>query len=157
MTSIAERLLKDLGTAMREKDTTRRDVLRYLRSEIHNAEIEKGRNLTDTEAEQLVQRQINQRREAAEQFAKGNRQDLVDAESAQIVVLQEYLPPQLSQEELDRMADDIAAQLNLSGAGDMGKLMSPLREQVGSRAEGRAVAEAARGSLQRRAETNGDT
>jgi uncharacterized protein len=155
MTSIAERLVSDLGTAMREKDAQRRDVLRYLRSEVKNAEIEKGRELTDDEVLQVIQRQIKQRRESIEQFEKGNRQDLVDAENAQITILEGYLPPQLSQEELEQMAGDIAAQLDLAGARDMGKLMGPLRELVGSRAEGRAISDAAREILEQRA-SNGD-
>jgi uncharacterized protein len=155
MTSIAERLVSDLGTAMREKDAQRRDVLRYLRSEVKNAEIEKGRELTDDEVLQVIQRQIKQRRESIEQFEKGNRQDLVDAENAQITILEGYLPPQLSQEELEQMAGDIAAQRDLAGARDMGKLMGPLREQVGSRAEGRAISDAARKILEQRA-SNGD-
>src|SRR5690606_38023500 len=136
---ITERLMSDLGTAMRAKDAQRRDVLRYLRSEVKNAEIDKGRELTDDEVLQVIQRQIKQRRESAEQFEKGNRKDLVDSENAQIAILEQYLPPQLEPDELERIASDLAAQLELSGARDMGKLMGPLREQVGSRAEGRAI------------------
>ena len=151
MTSIAERLVSDLGNAMRSKDAQRRDVLRYLRSEVKNAEIDKGRQLTDDEVLQVIQRQIKQRRESAEQFEKGNRQDLVDAEHAQIAILEEYLPPQLDDAELERIAGDLASQLGLSGARDMGKLMGPLREQVGSQAEGRAISDAARKVLEQRA------
>ena len=151
MSTIAERLIKDLGTAMRDKDAERRDVLRYLRSEVKNAEIEKGRSLTDDEVTQVIQRQIKQRRESIEQFEKGGRQDLVDAEQSQIAILEEYLPPQLSDEELERIAGDIAAQQGLSGASDMGKLMGPLREQVGAQAEGRAISNAARKVLEQRA------
>jgi uncharacterized protein len=150
MTTIAERLVSDLGTAMREKDTDRRDVLRYLRSEVKNAEIEKGRELTDDEVLSVIQRQIKQRRESIEQFQKGNRQDLVDAEQAQIVILETYLPPQLGQDELEQIAHDLAVEHDLAGARDMGKLMGPLREKVGTRAEGRAISDAARTVLERR-------
>lgn len=151
MTSIAERLISDLGTAMRQKDAERRDVLRYLRSEIKNAEIAKGGELSDDEVSQLIQRQIKQRRESAEQFEKGKRQDLVDAENAQIAILEQYLPPQLDDEQLERIANNLAAQMNLSGPQDMGKLMGPLRQEVGSRAEGRAMSDAARKVLEQRA------
>ena len=150
MTSIAERLVSDLGTAMRDKDAQRRDVLRYLRSEIKNAEIEKGRDLTEDEVQSVIQRQIKQRKESIEQFERGNRQDLVDAEQAQILILQEYLPPQLDSSELQRIATDIAAQLGLSGSKDMGKLMEPLRAKVGTQAEGRAVSNAAKKVLEER-------
>lgn len=151
MASIAERLMSDLGNAMREKDTERRDVLRYLRSEVKNAEIEKGRELSHDEVVQVIQRQVKQRRESAEQFEQGNRQDLVDVEVAQIAILEQYLPPQLSDDELEQIAGEIATQLELSGARDMGKLMGPLREQVGARAEGRAMSDAARTVLEKRA------
>lgn len=151
MTTIAERLVTDLGTAMREKDTERRDVLRYLRSEVKNAEIEKRRELTDDEVLSVIHRQIKQRRESIEQFQKGNRQDLVDAENAQIVILETYLPPQLDQTELERIAAGLAEDLELSGARDMGKLMGPLRAKVGTQAEGRAISDAARTVLEQRA------
>lgn len=150
MSSIAERLLQDLGSAMRSRDQIRRDTLRYLRSEVHNLEIEKGRELTEPEVQELIQRQIRQRQESIEQFEKGRRQDLIDLENAQIAILQEYLPPQLDDDDLDRIAGDLAAQLGLSGAKDMGKLMGPLREEVGSRAQGKAIADAARRVLERR-------
>jgi uncharacterized protein len=156
MTSIAERLITDLGEAMKTKDNTRRDVVRYLRSEIRNAEIEKGEQLTDAEVLTVIQRQVNQRREAAEQFERGGRQDLVDAENAQISILQAYLPAQISEHELDRIAADKAAQLGLSGSKDMGKLMGPLRDEVGARAEGKAVADAARKALEERERGTGD-
>lgn len=151
MTSIAERLITDLATAMRQKDSERRDVLRYLRSEIKNAEIAKRGELSDDEVSQLIQRQIKQRRESAEQFEKGKRQDLVDAEHAQIAILEQYLPPQLDDEKLERIASDLATQMDLAGPQDMGKLMGPLRQEVGSRAEGRAMSDAARKVLERRA------
>lgn len=154
MSSIAERLISDLGTAMRDKNTSRRDVLRYLRSEIKNAEIAQGRELEDAEVESVIQTLIRQRREAAEQFEQGGRMDLVDAENAQIAILQEYLPPQLTQEELEETAGDLASQLGLAGQRDMGKLMGPLREQVGTRAEGKAISDAARKVLEQR-ENNG--
>ncbi len=151
MTSIAERLVSDLGTAMRQKDVERRDVLRYLRSEVKNAEIEKGRELTDDEVLGVIQRQIKQRRESIEQFQKGNRQDLVDTEAAQIVILETYLPPQMDQAEIEQIAASLAEELDLAGARDMGKLMGPLRERVGTQAEGRAISEVARNVLEQRA------
>jgi uncharacterized protein len=150
MTSIAERLLNDLRTAMRDRDKPRRELMQFTRSEIHNEEIRQGRELSDDEILDLIRRQIKQRRDSMEQFEAGGRQDLVDAESSHIAVLQQYLPAQLSSEELEKIAGDIAAQLDLAGPADMGKLMPPLREAVGARAEGRDVAQAARSVLARR-------
>lgn len=142
MSELATRLLDDLKGAMRASDTTRREVLRYLRSEIHNVEIERGRPLTDEEIIAIIQRQIKQRRDSIEQFARGNRQDLVEAETQQIEVLQGYLPPPLSREELLDLAREVAREQGASGPKDMGRVMPVLRERVGPRAEGREIASA---------------
>lgn len=147
MSALAQRLLDDLQQAVRAGDVTRRETLRFLRADIKNAEIERGRPLTDEEIIEVIRRQIKLRRDAIEQFAQGGRQDLVEREQAQIAVLQEYLPPQLSDEELLYLAREVARELGASGPRDMGRLMPILRERVGARAEGRAIAEAARRAL----------
>ena len=144
MSDLASRLQSDLKDAVRSSDTTRRDVVRFLRAEIHNVEIERGRPLSDDEIVSVVQRQIKQRHDSIEQFSRGGRQDLVDAEKAQIAILEHYLPPQLSEEELMRLARDVVGSLGASGPGDMGRVISELRERVGQRASGSAVATAAR-------------
>lgn len=147
MSTLAQRLLDDLQQAVRAGDVTRRETLRFLRADIKNVEIERGRPLTDDEIVEVIRRQIRLRRDAIEQFAQGSRQDLVEREQAQIAVLQEYLPPQLSDEELLRLAREVARELEAAGPRDMGRVMPVLRERVGSRAEGRAIAEAARQAL----------
>ncbi|GBD16665.1 hypothetical protein HRbin26_01568 [bacterium HR26] len=147
MSTLAQRLLDDLQQAVRAGDVTRRETLRFLRADIKNVEIERGRPLTDDEIVEVIRRQIRLRRDAIEQFAQGSRQDLVEREQAQIAVLQEYLPPQLSDEELLRLAREVAREVEASGPRDMGRVMPVLRERVGSRAEGRAIAEAARQAL----------
>uniref|UniRef100_A0A7C2WHP8 GatB/YqeY domain-containing protein n=1 Tax=Thermorudis sp. TaxID=1969470 RepID=A0A7C2WHP8_9BACT len=147
MSNLAERLLNDLQEAVRAGDVNRRETLRFLRADIKNVEIERGRPLTDDEIVEVIRRQIRLRRDAIEQFAQGSRQDLVEREQAQIAVLQEYLPPQLSDEELLRLAREVAREVEAAGPRDMGRLMPVLRERVGSRAEGRAIAEAARQAL----------
>lgn len=147
MTQLAIRLQNDLKDAMRSSDTTRRDVVRFLRSEIHNVEIERGRPLSDEEIVDVVLRQIKQRNDSIEQFARGGRQDLVDMEQAQIAILEHYLPPQFSDEELLDLAREVVDSLQASGPGDMGRVIPVLRERVGQRASGNAVAQAARSAL----------
>lgn len=132
---------------MRSSDTTRRDVVRFLRSEIHNVEIERGRPLTDEEIEAVVQRQIKQRNDSIEQFARGGRQDLVDVERAQIAILEAYLPPQLSDDEVLNMARELVEELGASSMSDMGRVIPPLRERVGQRAQGNVVAQSVRAAL----------
>ena len=147
MSELATRLLDDLKDAMRSSDVTRRETLRFLRSDIHNQEIERGRALTDPEIVQVVQRQIKQRRDSIEQFARGGRQDLVTAEEAQITVLESYLPPQRSYEEVLAEAREVVRELGAIGPRDMGRVMPVLRERLGPSAEGSVVAAAAREAL----------
>lgn len=147
MSDLSIRLQNDLKQAMRSSDTTRRDVVRFLRSEIHNVEIERGRPLTDQEIEAVVQRQIKQRNDSIEQFARGGRQDLVDTEQAQIAILETYLPPQLADEEVFGMARQLVEELNASGLSEMGRVIPALRERVGQRAQGSVVAQAVRAAL----------
>ncbi len=147
VSTLAERLLADLQEAVRTGDVTRREVIRFLRAEIKNREIDKGRPLTDDEIVEVIRRQIKMRREAIEQFRQGGRQDLVEREEAQIRVLESYLPQQLSPEELLELARAVVREVGATGPRDMGRVMPVLRERVGPRAEGRAIAEAAQRAL----------
>jgi uncharacterized protein YqeY len=151
MSELSLRLQNDLKDAMRSSDTTRRDVVRFLRSEIHNVEIERGHSLSDEEIVGVVQRQIKQRHDSIEQFERGGRQDLVDNERAQIAVLEQYLPPQLSSEDVLQEAREVVRELQASGPSDMGRVMPVLRERIGPRAQGNVVAQAARTALSERA------
>lgn len=147
MSELADRLLDDLKDAMRANDVTRRETVRFLRAEIHNQEIERGHALSDAEIIEVVQRQIKQRRDSIEQFARGGRHDLVAAEEAQIAVLERYLPPQLSYDEVLAMARDVVQEIGASGARDMGRVMPLLRQRIGGTAEGSTIAAAAREAL----------
>ena len=147
MNELSSRLQNDLKEAMRSSNTTRRDVLRFLRSEVHNVEIERGHALSNDEIVEVVVRQIKQRRDAIEQFARGGRQDLVDGETAQIAILEDYLPPQLSPSEVLELARDVVAELGGTGLSDMGRIIPALRERVGPRAPGNVVTQAARTAL----------
>ncbi len=147
MSDLSLRLQNDLKEAMRSSDTTRRDVVRFLRSEIHNVEIERGRPLSDDEIIAVVQRQIKQRHDSIEQFDRGGRQDLVDIERGQIAILERYLPPQLSDGDVLEIAREVVQELQASGPGDMSRVMPILRQRIGSRAQGNVVAQAARAAL----------
>jgi len=103
--------------------------------------------LSDDEITEVIMRQIKQRRDAIEQFARGGRQDLVDAESAQIDILETYLPPQLSPAEVLDFAREVVATSGASGLGDLGRIIPVLRERLGPRAAGNVVAQAARTAL----------
>lgn len=147
VSALADRLLAELQEAVRSGDVTKREVIRFLRAEIKNREIDRGRPLTDDEIIEVIRRQIKMRREAIEQFAAGGRQDLVEREEAQIRVLESYLPPALTPEELLELARSVVLEVGATGPRDMGRVMPLLRERVGTRAEGRTIAEAAQQAL----------
>lgn len=140
-----------MKVAMKQGDTERRDVIRYLRASLGNREIELQRELEDEDVIAVIRTQIKQSSDAAEIFRQGNRLDLAGNEERQAVILREYLPEQMSEDELAAVVRRTADELEVSGPGDMGKLMPTLIEAVGDRAEGREVSRLAREELQRRA------
>lgn len=145
--SIRDRMTADLKDAMRAGDTVARDVIRYVLAALKNAQIDEGRDLTEEEETAVLRRQQKQRQESIEQFKAGNREDLVAKESAQLVVLERYLPAAMSDEELQTMATEVVAELGASGPWDMSKVMPALMERAGERADGRRISAAAREAL----------
>ena len=136
MNHLSTRLQDDLKTAIRASDTTRRDVLRFLRAELQNAEIQRQRPLTDEEIIEVIRRQIKRRRESIDQFTRGGRQDLVAAEEAEIGVLEAYLPAQMTYEAVLEIARDLVRELGAQSPKDMGRVMPALRARIGNQAEG---------------------
>ncbi|MDA8422446.1 MAG: GatB/YqeY domain-containing protein [Nitrospiraceae bacterium] len=132
-----------LKTGAKDKVST----LRMLSAAMKNKQIDKRRPLTEEEVVETVRSLIKQRKDSVEQFAKGNRQDLVDKETAEIAVLEVYLPQQLTREELEAMVRDVVAQAGAQGAKDMGKVMKALIPLVGGRADGKLLSELVKNAL----------
>lgn len=141
---LKEQLLEDMRNAMRAKDTLRRDAVRMVLAAVQNAEIAKQADLDEEEILSLIAKEIRQRRDAIEMFAKGNRPDLVEKESEQVEILQAYLPKQLSEGEIEAIAREVVSELGASGMGDMGSVMRATLAKVKGRADGRLVNEIAR-------------
>jgi uncharacterized protein YqeY len=118
-----------------------------LSASLKNKQIDKRRPLTEEEIVETVRSLVKQRRDSIEMFAKGGRQDLVDKETAEVGVLEAYLPQQLSREELQAMVRDAVAQTNAQGSKDMGKVMKVLIPIVGGRADGKLVSELVKQTL----------
>ena len=137
--SLRNRLDEDLMDAMRSRDVLRRSVLRLLRSAIQNEEIEKQAALDDDAVVGVLARQAQQRRESIEAFAKGGRQDLVEKEKSELALILEYLPEQMSIEEITRMVQQAIDEVGATGPQDIGKLMGMVMPQVRGKAEGREV------------------
>ena len=145
--SLLDRLQADLKTAMRQRDQLRRSVLRYLLSEVHNQEIARQRPLSEEELLALLSRQAQQRRDSIEAFQKGGRQDLVDKERSELEVILEYLPRQMSPQEIEEVARKVIQEVGAQGPQDMGRVMGRLMPQLRGKAEGRVVSQVVTGLL----------
>ena len=137
--SIRERLEADITAAMRNRNQTRLDALRFLKSAINRVEIDQRATLDDAGITDVVVRQVKDRRDSIRIFEQGNRQDLVAKESADLVVLEEYLPPQLSDAELTQLVQDVISQVGAETIRDKGKVMGRLMPQVQGKADGAQV------------------
>ena len=137
--TMKSRLEGDLRQAMRDRDTLRRDVIRYMRSEIRNQEIRVQDDLDDQGVVQVLSRQAQQRRDSIEAFSEANRNDLVEKEQAELAIIMEYLPQQMTRDEITTLVRQVVNEVGAEGPGDMGKVMSRIMPQVRGRAEGREV------------------
>src|SRR6195256_4053222 len=127
--AMIERIQKDLTEAMMSKDELRLSVLRMVKSALKYKEIEKVRPLEDAESLQVLQTLVKQRRESVEQFARGGRQDLVDKETKEIAILENYLPAAPSDSDLNAAIE--AAKARLEGKAVDGKVLSDrVRERL---------------------------
>ena len=166
MGALDERLMVELKDAMRSGDTTRRDVIRYLRSAFKNAQIARvefaaeedgagdgdevkraavrDQPLTDAEELAVLQRQIKQRQDSIEQFWKANRADLVERESAQLAILRDYLPQGLSVEEIETLVRAVIAETGATGAKDMKLVMPAAIARAAGRADSRSLSDVVR-------------
>ena len=146
--SFIDTVSQDIATAMKAKDAARLSALRMLKAAIMNKGVEKGRDLNDEEALQVIAALVKQRRDSIEQFGKAGRTDLVDKETAEVTVLNAYLPPAASPEEIDAAIALAIAETGATSAKDIGKVMKAVMPKLaGKNADGRAVNEAVRRKL----------
>jgi uncharacterized protein YqeY len=151
--TLRSRLEEDLKAAMRAREAVRRDTIRYLLSEVQKAEKAEQRDFDDEEVLRVLGRQAAQRRESIEAFAKGGRQDLVDKEEAELEIILEYMPEQMSEEQIAELVQAAIEEVGASGPQDMGKLMGRLMPQVRGKADGRTVNEIVRRLLSESSES----
>ena len=139
--SLKEQLANDLKDAIRQRDEPRKIAIRLTLTAIKTSEVEKGSELDDAAVLTQIAKQVKQRRESIDAYKKAERQDLVAQEESELAVLQVYLPKQLSREELTQAAREVIAEVDASGPGDKGKVMSVLIKRLAGRAEGREINE----------------
>jgi uncharacterized protein len=146
--AIVEDVNRAITEAMKAKDQQRLVALRMLKTALMNREIERGRALDENESRQVVSSLVKQRRDSIDQFTKGGRQDLVDKETAEIGILETYLPPPVDSDDLERVVDVAIASTGASSAKDMGRVMKAvMAELAGKTVDGKLVNELVRRKL----------
>ena len=138
----------DIAAAMKARDASRLSAMRMLKAAVMNKSVEKGRDLDDAEVLQVIASLVKQRRDSIEQFGKAGRTDLVDKETAELNVLQAYLPAGATPEEINAAVAEAIAETGASSPKDMGKVMKAVMPKLaGKNADGKAVNEAVRRTL----------
>jgi uncharacterized protein YqeY len=146
--SLNEKIGVEITAAMKAKDVARLSTLRMLKAAVINKGVEKNRDLDDAEVLQVVASLVKQRKDSVEQFQGAGRTDLADKETAEIAILQEYLPPAASQADIASAVAEAIAETGATTVKDMGKVMKAVMPKLAGRnADGKAVNEAVRRTL----------
>lgn len=139
--TMRNKLEDDIKQSMRERNQARLNALRFLKAAVQASEKTGGKGLDDEGMLEVVSKQVNDRRESIRMFEQGNRSDLASKESAELSVLEEYLPPQLTRDELTQMIQRIINETGAITMSDKGKVMGQLMPQVRGKADGAQVNE----------------
>lgn len=134
-----EKIQEDLKNAQLDKDEIKVSTLRLLLSEIHNLEIHKGGEVSDTDIISVIQREVKKRKEAAEGFRSGGREDAAQKEEAEAKILESYLPAQISNEELTEIVSGTIKEVGASAVSDMGKVIGVVMGKLSGRVDGGRV------------------
>ena len=126
----------DIKDAMRAKDVLKRDTLRNIQAVVKQIEVDERREVTDTDMEAILVKYAKQREDAKAQFKDAGREDLVEKEEAELVIVKAYLPEQMSDEELEATIKEIVSKLGATSMKDMGKVMGSAKSTIGSKADG---------------------
>ena len=136
---LKQKLVEDLKQALKGGDKVGRSVIRLVMAAIKNAEIARQVTLEDGDILGIIAKEARQRRESIEAFEQGNRQDLVTQEEAELAILNQYLPQQMSREEIVAEAHRVIEEVGARGPGDKGKVMPKLIAQLKGKADGREI------------------
>lgn len=146
---LREKILADIKTSMKERNTVRLNTLRFLQSAIKNTEIDMRPNpITENDVMGVIRKLVKQRKESIEQYQAGGRQDLVDNETAELKILEEFLPAQMSKEKLEQIVAEVITALNAKTVKDMGPVMKEVIARAQGQADNKTVSELIKGKLQ---------
>lgn len=137
--TLKDQLMRDLQDAMRSGDELRKSTIRMARSAIKNTEIERLAELDDAGVQNVLRKEIKQRRESAEEYERAKRIDLSDRENAEAALLEAYLPKQMSEAEIEEQVRAVISEVGATGPSDIGKVMPAALSRTKGLAEGRLV------------------
>jgi len=147
--SLKDKIINDLTTAMKAKDANRLSVLRMVKANIMNRQIEKGADLTDEEITKALQSLVKQRKDSIDQYEKAGRTELAEKEQTELIVLEEYLPQAASKEEIEQAVADAISETGASSIKEMGAVMKAAQAKLaGKAADGKLVSETVKMKLQ---------
>ena len=139
MSELKNRLQKDLRVAMKNKDSFKRDTIRFLMGAIKQIEVDERRESSDADIVKIIQKSLKQREDAAKQYKEANRDELYEKEIKEANLLKEYLPKQLSDEELKEIIKQIIAKVEATSMKDIGKVMGAAIKETSGKADGKRI------------------
>ena len=141
---LKEKLMEDLKESMKNKNTIRKNTIQMVRAAILQIEKDKGIEVEDNKILEIISKEVKTKKDVLKDFEKAERQDLIDQTNQEISVLQEYLPKQLSREEVKSEVEKIIAEIGATSMKDMGAIMKEAKAKMGASADGKTINEVAK-------------
>ena len=146
---VKEKLLEDLKEAMKDKNLIRKNTIQMVRAAILQVEKDKQITLTDEQIIEIIAKESKKRKDAGTEFEKSGREDLIKQNKEEIEILAEYLPKQLSVEEIEKIVEEVIAETGATTMKDMGKVMKAAKEKIGAAGDGKTISDTVKKLLQK--------
>jgi len=144
---LKEKLLEDMKVSMRDKNTLRKNVIQMVRAAILQVEKDKQIELNDEQIVEIIAKESKKRKDSLADYEKSGRQELIAQINGEIEILAEYLPKQLSKEEIEKIVEEVIKEVGATTIKDMGKVMKGAKEKIGAAADGRTINEVVKEKL----------
>ena len=146
---VKEKLLEDLKEAMKDKNIIRKNTIQMVRAAILQVEKDKQITLTDEQVIEIIAKESKKRKDAESEFEKSGREDLIKQNKEEIEILAEYLPKQLSVEEIEKIVEEVITETGVTTMKDMGKVMKAAKEKIGAAGDGKTISDTVKKLLQK--------
>lgn len=146
---VKEKLLEDLKEAMKDKNIIRKNTIQMVRAAILQVEKDKQITLTDEQVLEIIAKESKKRKDAESEFEKSGREDLIKQNKEEIEILAEYLPKQLSVEEIEKIVEEVITETGATTMKDMGKVMKAAKEKIGAAGDGKTISDTVKKLLQK--------